>query len=165
MTGIKVRGFKTPLQDGWGATTDDKSLIVTDSGAVLYWLNPDTFEIEKLVNVNDAGQPVKWVNELEWINDEVWANIWQTDCIARINPDNGQITGWVLLHELTTSLRSRRLSPVPMDVLNGIAWDDKNQRLFVTGKQWPRLFEISLIQQPQQSEESMMRIRRSCIPP
>jgi glutamine cyclotransferase len=95
----------------------------------------------KQITVTDQGRPVGRLNELEFVKGEIFANIWQTDVIARISPDSGQITGWIDLGGL-----SRQLEPTaPIDCLNGIAYDKRGDRLFVTGKLWPKLFEIQLI--------------------
>ncbi|CAD7697729.1 unnamed protein product [Ostreobium quekettii] len=157
--------FDTGLRDGWGLTTDGKWLLATDSGPKLYWLDPETHMVEKSLTVTDGGQAVKKLNELEWIEGEVWANVWLTDCIARIDPNNAQVTGWVMLQSLTAGLRARKLPQKDrMDVLNGIAWDETRRRIFVTGKLWPRMFEISLVRRPNVGEEELQKLRTMCIP-
>ena len=89
--------------------------------------------------MHDAGQPVERLNELEYVDHEIWANIWQSDRIVRIDPATGKVTGWIdLAGLLPTVLRKGA------DVLNGIAWDGEGKRLFVTGKRWPRLFQIEI---------------------
>ena len=134
-----LREFNYPTE-GWGLTHDGERLIMSDGSATLYFLDPDTFEETGRVEVRDNDSPVRWLNELEYIGGNVYANVWTTDLIAIINPDTGGVTGWIDLEGI--------LSPedrtVYVDVLNGIAYDAENDRLFVTGKLWPRLFEIEL---------------------
>ena len=127
--------------EGWGITHDGERLIMSDGTATLHFLNPQTFEVIGQLEVFDKDGPVTRLNELEYIKGEIYANVWQTDRIARITPETGQVTGWIELEGLLTI--EDRLEPV--DVLNGIAYDAKTDRLFVTGKWWPKLFEIELI--------------------
>ncbi len=130
--------FTYPTQ-GWGLTHDGTRLIMSDGNPKLYFLNPDTFERIGEVDVfSDAG-PVRRINELEYIEGEVWANVYLTDRIARINPATGRVTGWIELQGLLTPEEAG-----PANVLNGIAWDEENERLFVTGKWWPWVFEIEI---------------------
>jgi glutamine cyclotransferase len=126
--------------EGWGLTHDGRSLIMSDGTAELKFLNPDTFQLERSILVLDGAVPVTRLNELEYINGEVFANVWLTDNIVRINPQSGKITGRIDLTGLLSP--EDRLGPV--DVLNGIAYDPVQGRLFVTGKLWPKLFEIRL---------------------
>jgi glutamine cyclotransferase len=133
--------------EGWGLTHDGHELIKSDGTSLLRFLNPDTMKWQGQIAVVDNGKGVRWLNELEFVNGEVYANIWQEQRIAIIRPDSGQITGWIDLSELLP-----RLIPPPRDVenlgasgkavANGIAYDAATHRLFVTGKNWPRLFEI-----------------------
>lgn len=130
---------------GWGLTHDGERLIMSDGTSTLHFLNPETFEEVGKVEVHDWQRgPVMYLNELEYIEGEVWANVWQTDMIARIDPGTGQVTGWIDLAGLLSS--EERAGHV--DVLNGIAWDAEGERLFVTGKLWPRLFEIEVVPGP-----------------
>src|SRR5262245_9976288 len=134
---------------GWGLTHDDRELIKSDGTSMLRFLDPDTMELQGQIGVVDNGEGIRWLNELEFVNGEVYANIWQQQRIAIIRPDSGQVTGWIDLSELVP-----RLVPPPKDVerlgaygkavANGIAYDVQARRLFVTGKNWPRLFEIRL---------------------
>jgi glutamine cyclotransferase len=124
--------------EGWGLTTDGRSLILSDGGSRLRWLDPRTFRVTGTLAVRDRGRPVDKLNELETIGGEIWANVWHTDAIARISPKTGQVIGWIDLRGLLAPLPHREA------VLNGIAWDAKDRRLFVTGKDWPNLFEIRL---------------------
>jgi len=126
--------------EGWGLTHDGKNLILSDGSNVLRFLDPATFRVVRRVNVTAAGQPVRNLNELEFIGGQVYANVWMTDTIARIDPASGRVNAWIDLSEISRSVT--RASPD--DVLNGIAWDAKGKRLFVTGKRWPALFEIRL---------------------
>jgi glutamine cyclotransferase len=127
--------------EGWGITYDGESLIMSDGTSTLHFLDPQTFEEIGQLAVFDNHGPVTRLNELEYIQGEIYANVWQTDRVARIAPDTGQVIGWVDLRGLLTA--EDRSEPV--DVLNGIAYDANNDRLFVTGKLWPKLFEIELI--------------------
>ena len=135
-----LREFDYPTE-GWGITYDGKSLIMSDGTSTLYFLNPETFEETGRVEVSERGSPVTKLNELEYVRGEIYANVWETDHIARIAPRTGQVVGWI---ELEGILSTEELSQ-PVDVLNGIAYDGENDRLFVTGKLWPKLFEIELV--------------------
>jgi glutamine cyclotransferase len=135
-----LREFTYPTE-GWGITQDGKQLIMSDGTATLYFLNPDTLERTHQVEVHSDTGPVTQLNELEYAQGEIYANVWQTDRIARIAPDTGQVLGWIDLSGLL-SAEDRR---APVDVLNGIAYDAEHNRLFVTGKLWPKLFEIKLV--------------------
>lgn len=134
-----VRTFKYK-GEGWGLTHDQHDLIMSDGSPVLRFLDPVTFKVVRTLAVSDGGRPVKELNELEYIHGEIYANVWQTDRIARISPETGEVIAWIDLSGL--------LGSEPRDgnaVLNGIAYDQKNDRLFVTGKLWPKLFEIKLV--------------------
>jgi glutamine cyclotransferase len=134
---------------GWGLTHDDHQFIKSDGTSILRFLNPDTMKWQAQIAVVEAGKGIRWLNELEYINGEVYANIWQQDRIAIIQLNSGQVTGWIDLSQLRS-----RMVPPPKDVeglgaygkavANGIAYDAAGRRLFVTGKNWPRLFEIRL---------------------
>jgi len=126
---------------GWGITHDGERLIMSDGTATLYFLDPATFEEIGRVGVYDNDGSVNRLNELEYVQGEIYANVWQTNCIARIDPQTGQVVGWIELNGLLTPEDRGE----PVDVLNGIAYDAENARLFVTGKLWPKLFEIELI--------------------
>ena len=132
--------FSYPTE-GWGLTTDGNSLILSDGSATLYFLDPQTLQTTRTVQVSQAGQPVEQLNELEYIQGEVYANIWYQDVIVRIDPSSGQVLGQIDL----SSLREGENAPDPADVLNGIAYDTKESRLFVTGKNWPYVYEIALV--------------------
>lgn len=129
--------------EGWGLTHDGAQLIMSDGTNNIYFLDPTTLEVNGRLSVyDDQGNPVTRLNELEYINGEIYANVWQTNQIARINPHTGHTTAWI---DLTGLLSQENLSQ-PVDVLNGIAYDAENGRLFVTGKLWPTLFEIALVE-------------------
>ena len=130
---------------GWAYTTDGKRIFMDDSTETLRILDPETLNQIGSLTVTADGQPVKELNELEWVKGEIYANVWQTDRIARIDPANGKVVGWIDLTGLLTP--GERQSA---DVLNGIAYDAKGDRLFVTGKNWPKLFEIKLVKKSAQ---------------
>lgn len=127
--------------EGWGLTTDGRQLILSDGSANLRFLDPATFREVRRMQVTDGGRPVTQLNELEWVKGEIYANVWQTDRLVRISPTTGKVLGWIDLAGLLSD--SERYAGV--DVLNGIAYDAKGDRLFVTGKWWPKLFEIKLV--------------------
>lgn len=129
--------------EGWALTRDDKRLIMSDGTSRLRFLDPETLKETGGVTVTDQGQEVDQLNELEWIKGEVWANVWQTDRIARIDPATGKVKGWV---DLTGLLPANERASA--DVLNGIAYDAKADRVIVTGKLWPRMYEIKVVRKP-----------------
>ena len=130
--------------EGWGLTQDGKRLIMSDGSPELRFWDPETLRETGRVTVTDQGRPVPRLNELEWIKGEVFANVYQTDRIARIDPSSGKVAGWIDLAGILGP--ADRVQPV--DVLNGIAYDARGDRLFVTGKLWPKLFEIRLVKKP-----------------
>lgn len=132
--------FSYPTE-GWGIAYDGKHLIMSDGTSTLHFLDPYTFKKTGQIEVFDNKGPVNGINELEYVKGEIYANIWQTDYIARISSETGRVIAWIDLKGLLTS---EELSK-PVDVLNGIAYDEKDDRLFVTGKFWPKIFEIVLI--------------------
>jgi glutamine cyclotransferase len=127
--------------EGWALTQDGKQLIMSDGTAELRFLNPQTLLETNRIQVTLDGKPVRNVNELEWVKGEIYANVWQTNWIARIDPRNGHIVGLI---DLTGLLSPAERVEGPDGVLNGIAYDAKGDRLFVTGKNWPKLLEIRL---------------------
>ena len=137
-----LQEFNYP-NEGWGITFDGKHLIMSNGTSTLHFLNPETFEEINQIEVTVNDIPVNRINELEYIQGEIYANIWQTERIARINPLTGQVIGWIDLKGIL--IPEGHIETV--DVLNGIAYDAKNNRLFVTGKFWPKLFQIELIEQ------------------
>ena len=138
---FRVLGSFSYPTEGWGITCDGNNLIMSDGTAILRFLNPRTFKVVKQVKVMDRGKVVPYVNELEFIKGEIYANIWDTRYIARISPHTGHVLGWIDLRELYQYVGVNRKA----DVLNGIAYDPENDRLFVTGKYWPKLFEIKIL--------------------
>jgi len=135
------REFTYP-NEGWGITHDGQQLILSDGTANLYFLDPNTFKEINRVEVRDQNGPVAQLNELEYIEGKIYANVWKTDRIVIIDPQTGQVTGWV---DLAGLLRPEDYQTQWVDVLNGIAYDAVGDRLFVTGKWWPKLFEIELV--------------------
>ncbi len=127
--------------EGWGLTDNGVQLIMSDGTADLFFLEPSTYEITKTITVTDQGNAVRFLNELEYVNGEIFANILSQERIACIDPETGVVNRWIDLAGLVPSLPSG----YAIDVLNGIAYDESHDRLFVTGKLWPRLFEIRLI--------------------
>lgn len=127
--------------EGWGLTQDGERLIMSDGTSTLYFLDPDSFQVIDTVTITYQGEGIQRLNELEYIQGEVYANIWQTDEIIRINPDTGAVIGWIDLRGL---LPEDERTP-ETDVLNGIAYDAAEDRLFITGKCWPKLYEIRLV--------------------
>jgi glutamine cyclotransferase len=126
--------------EGWGLTTDGSSLIMSDGTSRLRFLDPASGAVRRTLDVADGGAPVSKLNELEWVKGEVYANIWETSQIARIDPSSGRVLGWIDASGLLSAGEQRG----EVDVLNGIAYDPASDRLFVTGKLWPRVFQIAL---------------------
>lgn len=129
--------------EGWGLAHDGKQVYMSDGTSSIRVLDPKTLAEVRRIQVTAAGQPVAQLNELEWVEGELFANVWQTNVIARIDPSSGHVLGWI---DLTGLLQFAGKIIEPVDVLNGIAYDSKRHRLFVTGKLWPALFEIELIE-------------------
>lgn len=126
--------------EGWGLTSDGKNLILSDGSSDLYYLDPQTFAVVKKLAVRMNGRPIPELNELEFIEGEIWANVWQTDLILRIDPSTGTVASFLNL----TGILPPAEQPGADGVLNGIAYDSEKKRIFVTGKLWPRIFEIKL---------------------
>lgn len=133
--------YPVEVREGWGITHDGTRLIMSDGTAMIHFLNPETFERMGGIQVRDQGMLINRLNELEYIKGEIYANVWLTDRIARISPETGRVVGWIDL----TDLLSEEDRAEHVDVLNGIAYDAERDRLFVTGKLWPKLFEIQLV--------------------
>jgi glutaminyl-peptide cyclotransferase len=127
--------------EGWALTHDEKHIIMSDGTPELRFMDPKTLQETGRLQVTLEGMPVRDVNELEWIKGEIYANVWQTNWILRIDPQSGHVVGLINLSGL---LKRGDFVPGQTDVLNGIAYDAKGDRLFVTGKNWPKLFEIKL---------------------
>jgi glutamine cyclotransferase len=127
--------------EGWGLTHDQTGLIMSDGTSTLRFLEPTRFRELRRIKVMDAGVPIERLNELEMIRGEIWANVFQTDYIVRISPKEGRVLGWINLKGLLGSPAPKLSSEA---VLNGIAFDAQKNRIFVTGKLWPRVFEIAI---------------------
>lgn len=129
--------------EGWGLTSNNKELILSDGSANIAFIDPENFAINRSITVSFNGSPVKYLNELEWVDGFIYANIWQSNWILIIDPADGNIVGKIFLRDLLP----REFQDAKTGVLNGIAYDQENKRLFVTGKYWPRLYHIELIPQ------------------
>jgi glutamine cyclotransferase len=143
---FKLKKTFTYPGEGWGLASDGKQIYMSDGSAAIRVLDPKTLIELRRIQVTADGKPITQLNELEWVEGELYANIWQTDVIARIDPASGRVVGWIDLGGL---LQFGGKDVKAVDVLNGIAYDSKRHRLFVTGKLWPKLFEIELIQRRQ----------------
>ena len=139
---LQGRGQFSYRGEGWGLTFDGRQLIMSDGTSKLRFMDPQTFRETGSLTVTDAGRKVKQLNELEFIEGAIYANVWQTDRIARIDPSNGRVLSWIDLAGLWP-LRHR---PTPDAVLNGIAYDADQKRLLVTGKYWPRIYHIAVVE-------------------
>jgi glutaminyl-peptide cyclotransferase len=131
---LKYRG------EGWGLTSDGRYLLMSNGSSTITFHEPDSFKVVRQIRVHDEDTPVGNLNELEFVKGEIWANVYMEDMIARISPKNGRVTGWIDL----STLRSYLPRNAQVDVLNGIAWDAQNDRIFVTGKYWPKVYEIQI---------------------
>jgi glutamine cyclotransferase len=127
--------------EGWGLTHDPDSLVMSDGTNRLRFIDPETFAVRRTVSVFENGRALNELNELEYVKGEIFANVWRTDRVVRIDPRDGRLTGTVDL----TGLLPEADRDADTDVLNGIAYDEQGDRLFVTGKNWPKLFEIRLV--------------------
>ena len=136
-----VKKFSYP-GEGWGLTRNNRELVMSDGTAELRFLDPQTLRENRRLRVTADGRPLTQLNELEWVNGEIYANIWQTDRIARIDAKSGKVLGWI---DLTGLLPAKERVAGHTDVLNGIAYDSISRRLWVTGKMWPKLYEIKLV--------------------
>jgi len=138
LSGLTPSGNWTYSGEGWGMTQDGRNIIMSDGTPVLRFLDPNTMAVARRLPVTADGQPVWQLNELEYVRGEILANVWQTALIARIDPATGKVKGWIDVSELWARAGTTGADAVP----NGIAYDKKKGRLFVTGKNWPMLFEI-----------------------
>lgn len=135
---FRVLGQFRQVAEGWGLTTDGTSLIQSDGSSRLYFLNPSDMGPVRTVEVREVGEPVDQINELEYVDGEIWANVWHSDDVLRISPDDGTVLGRIDFSGILAAAERRD----PEAVLNGIAFDEETGRLFVTGKLWPKLFEV-----------------------
>ncbi len=127
--------------EGWGLTTDGKSLIMSNGSDVLEFRDPETFEILRSIRVRDGEKVVRRLNELEYIEGEIWANVWKEDYIARIDPQSGKVSSWIDARDI--ALEARRMNR-RAEVLNGIAFDAESGAIYLTGKNWPVLYLVML---------------------
>jgi len=127
--------------EGWGLTQNGRRIIMSDGTPQLRFLNPQTLQETGRLQVTYQGRPLRNLNELEWVKGQIFANVWQTNWIVRIDPDSGAVVGLI---DISGLLHSADITPGQTDVPNGIAYDARGDRLFVTGKNWPKLFEIRL---------------------
>ena len=131
--------------EGWGLATDGTKLYMSDGTSSIRVVDPDGFATERSIRVTEAGQPVHYLNELEWVDGELWANVWMTELVARIDPATGNVVGWIdLTGLLTPDERRAPTGQALVDVTNGIAHDPATGRLLVTGKLWPRIFAVEV---------------------
>jgi glutamine cyclotransferase len=140
-TSLRVTGQFHYSGEGWGMTHDARSIITSDGSAILRFRDPLSFAVTRQIVVRDEGMPVTQLNELEYVKGEIYANVWHSDRIARIAPSDGHVIGWI---DCTGLLPASQHIDAE-SVLNGIAYDAKRERLFVTGKQWPTIFEIKVL--------------------
>jgi glutamine cyclotransferase len=141
MDGFAFKGRFNYPGEGWALTRDDTQIYMSDGTSELRVLDPNTLTEKRRIRVTAEGKPVDQLNELEWVEGEIYANIWQTDRIARIDPKTGKVTAWIDLKGLLSAADRKGRQ---VDVLNGIAYDAATKRLWVTGKMWPKLYEIKL---------------------
>lgn len=140
---LKKIGYFRMLEEGWGLTSDGEYLIASDGSAKIYFRDPETFVVKKSIEVSKNGYEVKFLNELEYINGEIWANVYGWDEIVVIDPATGKVTKSIDC----TSLLDKSLIRNNTDVLNGIAYDAKSGNIYLTGKNWPKMYRISIVQQ------------------
>ena len=148
MKTFKLKQTFKYVGEGWGLASDAKGVYMSDGSSFIRVLEPKTMKEVRRIQVTHQGQPIAQLNELEMVEGELFSNVWGTDLILRIDPDNGKVKGVINLEGLLPPAQRGTLDPDA--VLNGIAWDSKGKRLFVTGKLWPRLYEIELVPQKRQ---------------
>ncbi|CAI5468339.1 unnamed protein product, partial [Closterium sp. Yama58-4] len=170
---LQPRGsFQHGMADGWGLAVLNESVMVgTDGSSTLFHLESSSFKAKARVTVKDGKRSIPNLNELEVVGGLVWANVWLSNCIAAIHPDSGQVLAWLDLSSLQrqAAARSNELNAREFDVLNGIAWDSKHNRLFVTGKYWPLMFHITpriapLKATPKEQAAELKQVRKVCQP-
>lgn len=141
----KIKEFTYNFGEGWGMTTDGKNLIISNGGSNLFWYDPETFKEVKRVGVSNQYGPVGKINELEYIKGFVYANIWMEDKVIKIDPESGRVVAVINLDDLRgkTGISAPNVaSETSPEVMNGIAYDSATNRIFITGKYWPKLFEV-----------------------
>ncbi|WP_261664502.1 glutaminyl-peptide cyclotransferase [Deinococcus sp. Marseille-Q6407] len=145
---LQLQETYTYQGEGWGLAHDGQQLIMSNGSAALAFRDPDTFKVTREITVTDAGQPVTQLNELEWANGSIWANVWLQNRIARIDPQTGQVTGWLdasaLAAEATQAAAAKGQQFTTDDVLNGIAYNAETHHFYLTGKRWPFVFEVQV---------------------
>ena len=129
--------------EGWGLTNNNEQLIMSNGSNIIKFIDPDNFQIIKSINVYDKQEPIYYLNELEIINGEIYANVFETNKIVRIDPETGRVTGWIDLSKLRKYLKPND----EVEILNGIAYDKEKNRIFVTGKNWPLIFEVRFVEE------------------
>lgn len=140
---LRRTGSFTFNGEGWGMTSDGQQLIMSNGTDEIRFVNPDGFETKRTIKVKRGGVAVERLNELEWIEGEIWANIWQSDEIVQIDPGSGRVTGVIDASSLSPS---GPRDPLNDNVLNGIAWNPDTEQIYLTGKRWPNLFEVRLVE-------------------
>ena len=138
---FKITGQFSYRGEGWGLTTDGRYLMMSNGSSIITFHDPGTFKIIRRIQVKDGDTAVGRINEMAFVKGEIWANIFMEDVIVRISPQTGKVSGWVDLSPLYSYLPKN----IQVDVLNGIAYDPLAERIFVTGKFWPKVFEIQLL--------------------
>ncbi len=138
-----IKTFNWPYE-GWGLTNNGTDLIISDGSAKLYFVNADDFRLKSTISVTENGSPVYELNELEYVDGFVFANIYQTDKIVKIDPSSGFVTGKISFADVLTNRFADKIIPERTDVLNGIAYDSATKKFMITGKRWPKMFELKL---------------------
>ncbi|WP_284055130.1 glutaminyl-peptide cyclotransferase [Stakelama marina] len=157
---LRATGKFAYTGEGWGMTSDARHLILSDGTATLRFLDPDTQTVVRRLKVTWRGRPVQRLNELEFVNGEILANIWMRPLIARIAPVSGKVIGWIDLSAIVASLDLHDID----SVANGIAWDRRHHRLYITGKNWPHLYQIALPQGMTEDQSSADRMHDRASP-
>lgn len=137
-----IDSFRYSSKEGWGLTNDGKSLIMSDGTSTLTWLDPDTYKPQKNIQVADNQQSWQYINELEYVDGSIWANVWTTNQIIRIDAETGKVLGFIDLEGILSIMHQAQAERI--DVLNGIAYNPQNKNFYVTGKLWPKMFEIKI---------------------
>jgi glutamine cyclotransferase len=137
----KIGEFDIPSKEGWGMTTDGNSLIMSDGGSNLTFLDPQTFKTSRILGVTDNNGPVGNINELEYVNGNILANVYQTSYIIRIDPNTGRVTGKA---DFSNLVKEVKLKSPDVDYMNGIAYDSAKNKIYITGKLWPNIYEVRL---------------------